>query len=67
MNQEFPTNTNDVGAPAACRLDVAHNAFTATGPAIRIRPTRISRALATRVNQEAHLCGGLTNSEKAPR
>lgn len=67
MSQAFPTNTNDVGAPAARRLDVAHNAFTATGPALYIRPTRISKALATRVNQEAHLGGGLTNSQKAPR
>lgn len=43
------------------------NAFTAIGPAMRIQPTRVSKKLATRINREAHLGGGLTNSEKAPR
>jgi hypothetical protein len=43
------------------------NAFTATAPAIYIKPTPVSKKLATRVNQERHIGGGLTNSEKAPR
>ena len=45
------------------------NAFTATGPALRIRPTPVSKKLATRVN--LNLCAtawcGTSKSEKAPR
>ena len=44
------------------------NAFTATGPAIHIKPTVISRKLATRVNKEAfHCTPNATNSQRAPR
>ena len=45
------------------------NAFTATGPAIHIKPTVISRKLATRVNKNCHAMAwcGLSKGERAPR
>lgn len=44
------------------------NAFTWRGkPSIQIKPTRVSKAAATRVNREQHICGSTsTNSEREP-
>ena len=45
------------------------NALTLAGPAIRIRPTHVSKQAATRVNKNVHAVAwcGSTKSERAPR
>jgi len=48
---------------------VAPNAFTEVRPAIQIKPTKVSKEAATRVNQMTHISAwcGVTKGEKAPR
>lgn len=45
------------------------NAFTLPAQGIQVKPTRISKKAATRVNKNAFLAAhsGMTNSQKAPR
>ena len=43
------------------------NAFTGAFKPVQIKPTPISKKLATRVNREICIAKGKTNSEVAPR